>query len=183
MTMMKFSARLWLAPFVVSALFGSAGCFLISADFEGDVKVRIPFRELQDTEYRGVETVDPNDYDDYRDNKDRIQEGELLGIDVTFVEVPSENAASFAVGQIDVKRADASDDEYITAVGEWNGVNIEQDNSFPVQLSPVAKGQVDELLFGSNPGALDLRIIGITDTATISFTAQVTIRLRFTAGI
>ncbi|MEO1334699.1 MAG: hypothetical protein AAFV29_03610 [Myxococcota bacterium] len=172
-----------LLSIAATGLLANTGCFLISADFEGDVNVLVDFLEQEDNTYSGTQTVDPNDYEEYRDNRDRIKDGELLGIDVEFVDVPPENDATYGVGRIDIKRAGEPDENYIETVGEWSGVNIVRGNSFPVELTPVAKGQVDELLFGSNPGALDLRIVGETDTATIAFTAQITIRLRFTAGI
>ncbi len=181
---MKLSARLLtIVGLMTAVLLGAVGCGLISTDFEGDVSITLDFFEPDDNTYQGVERVDPNDYDDYRDNRDRIEEGEIIGITVTFVDVPPENAATYGFGQIDVKRADEPDSAYITAVGEWNEIPIATDNSFPVDLSPTAKGAVDDILFGSSPGAIDLRIVGFADTATISFTARITVELRFTAGI
>ena len=180
---MSFAKRPLLSlAIVAAAALAGTGCFLISADFEGDVNVLVDFLETDDNTYSGVERVDPNDYEDYADNRDRIEEGEIIGIDVTFVDVPSINDATYARGRIDVKRADAPDSEYILAVGEWSGVNIVANNRFPVPLTAEGKAQVDEILFGDT-GPIDLRITGETDTATIAFTAQITVRLRFTAGI
>lgn len=182
-SMKVFARPLLILSIAAIGLMANTGCFLISADFEGDVKVQVDFLELDQNTYSGIQTVDPNEYEEYRDNRDRIEGGELLGIDVTFVDVPQNNDATFAVGRIDIKRAGDPDENYIETVGEWSGVNIAVGNSFPVDLTPTAKGQVDELLFGSNPGALDLRILGETDVAPIAFTAEITVRLRFTAGI
>lgn len=171
-----------MAPVLALALMGS-GCGLVSTDFEGSVKILVEFFEAEDNSYSNIDRVDPNENADYRDNKDRIEEGELIGIDVTFVQLHPANQATTAVGQIDMKGADEADSDYVTAVGEWNGVNISQGASFPVALSPGAKTRVDELLFGDNAGPVDLRIVGTTDTATIGFTAEIEVRLKFTAGI
>ena len=180
MTEMNAIARLPLLV-VLSMIVPMTGCGLICSDFEGNVRVDVTIVETDDNTYMGVVRVDPNDYEEYRDNRDRIENGEILGIDVTFVDVPAENQASFAIGQIDVKPADAPDSEFITAVGEWNGVNIAVNNSFPVSLTPTAKGRVDDILFGSGDPAVDMRIVGIADTATISFTAEIDVELGFSS--
>ena len=169
-----------LMPAAALAMVTSTGCGLICSDFEGDVRVDVSVSD-PDSEYFSIETVDPNDYDEYADNRDRIENGEILGITVTFTSVPNTNAANYGIGQIDIRRADDPNADFVTAVGEWNGINIEVGNSFPVILAPDAKGQVDDILFGSNPGPVELRIAGIADQGPVEFTAEVEVQLGFSS--
>ena len=179
MTTMNGIARLPLLV-ALATMVPATGCGLICSDFEGNVRVQVAILEEDDNTYMGVVRVDPNEYEEYRDNRDRIENGEILGITVNFLDVPANNQATFAVGQIDVKRADAPDTDFITAVGEWNGVNVTRGTSFPVSLTPTAKGQVDDILF-SDEGAIDLRIVGLADAAPIEFTAEVDVELGFSS--
>lgn len=178
---------------VVAATVFATGCGLISADFEGDVRVTFDFDE-EGSRYEGFEFVNPDDYQDYADNKDRIKDGELIGMELAIIDVPQRNNARQIFGQVDVRRAgvtpDAPTPEFITAVAEWQGVDLVENNAVDIELSPAAKAQVDDLLFSDNAGPIDLRIVGTasiaidqTSTPTVAFTGQITIRLRFTAGI
>lgn len=156
---------------LLTSSFVVSGCSLICSDFEGNVIVEDIEVNETDNFYSETVTVDPNDFEDYRDNRDRIENGEILSIRVIFDDVPARNRAVYLVGQIDVKPAGAPESEFITAVAEWNDgsggekpVLVVENNFFEPDLKPTAKGQVDDIIFGGG-GAIDLRIVGFAYTA------------------
>lgn len=157
-----------------------AGCGLISADFDGTIKIQasVVGDDGQMT-FESLELVDPNDNEDYRNNKDKIKEGEVYAIDMKVIRVPARNNANVVVGQIDVRPQGAAN--WMTAVGEWDGVSIQQDNTFRLMIDPEQQAELNRILFEGTP--IEMNIIGIADAEPVELDFEITVHIRFTAGL
>ncbi len=161
-----------------------SSCGLISADFEGDVRVKMGITDPEN-KYSDIEMLDPNDYEDYRNNKDKIKAGEVTGIEIRITQLNQDNLATLARGEVSVLRPGGnieSDADWINAIGEWQGVPLVINNVFRVNLAPERLAELNEILFADN-GPITMRVIGVTDQGPVDFEFEVTVHIRFTAGV
>lgn len=165
---------------LVAGASANAGCGLISADFEGTVRIlaQISGDDGQRT-FESLEVVDPNSNEDYKNNKDKIQEGEITAIDVKITRVTPRNNATVVVGQVDVRKTGAED--WVQGVAEWEGVPVEQDNVFRLTLSPERQAELNKIVF-EDEGSIDMNIVGVADQEPVEFDVEITLLMRFVAG-
>ncbi len=178
MTVMR-NALLTLALFAGAS--ANAGCGLISADFEGTVRIigEVVGDDGQRT-FESLEVVDPNENEDYRNNKDKIEKGEIVSIDVKIVRISQRNNAKVVVGQVDIRKEGAA--EWVQGVAEWEGVPVEADNVFRLTLSPERQAELNKIVF-EEEGAIQMNIVGVADQEPVDFEFEMTLNMRFTAGI
>jgi hypothetical protein len=163
----------------------AAGCGLVSADFEGDVKITVEAGDPTDATktYADIVTFDPEENQDYRDNKDRIKSGEVIGIELEFVRLHPDNRATIGFGQADVrKKREGAEDPWLEAVANWEGVQIVEGNKVRLTLPVEKQAALNKMLF-EDSGPLEFRLRGEADQGPVAFTVQATIFLRFTAGL
>lgn len=171
----------FLTALLVTGAAANAGCGLISADFEGTVKIIAEVvGDDGERTFESIEIVNPNDNEDYRNNKDKIQEGEITSIDVKIIRISDRNNAKVVVGQVDVRPEGAA--EWTEGVAEWNGVNVERDNVWRLQLSPERQAELNRIVF-ENDTPIEMNIVGIADTDPVDFEVEITLNMRFQAGL
>ncbi len=130
--------------------------------------------------FESLEIVDPNSNEDYRNNKDKIQEGEITSIDVKIIRVSDRNQSKVVVGQVDVRPEGAA--EWTEGVAEWNGVSVERDNVFRLGLPTEKQAELNRIVFESG-GPIEMNIIGSADSEPVDFEIEITLNMRFTAGL
>ncbi len=178
---MTFMRNALLSCVLIAGASANVGCGLISADFEGTVTIlaEVVGDDGQNT-FESVEVVDPNENEDYRNNKDKIQEGEIVSIDVEITRIPPRNAATWVVGGVDVRKEGAAD--WIQGVAEWEGVPVQQDNVFRLTLSPERQAELNKIVFEED-GPIEMNIIGVADQEPVEFDVKITLAMLFTAGL
>ncbi len=163
----------------------STGCDLVAADFEGDVKITVDVGDPDSTEttYSDILSIDPEENEEYRDNKDRIKSGEIIGIELEFVELDPANRATLVVGQADVrKKVEGGDGPWTEGIGVWQGVQVVQGNKLRLTLPVERQAELNRILF-DEPGPLEIRLRGDADQGPFAAKVQVTVFLRFRAGL
>lgn len=166
---------------ILSGASVNAGCGLISADFEGTVKILAEVRgDPGQRTFEKLEVVNPDDNEDYRNNKDKIEEGEITSIDVKITRIPANNRAQVIVGQVDVRKEGAA--EWTQGVAEWEGVPLVQDNVFRLELNAEKQAELNRIVF-EEPGPIQMNIVGIADQEPVEFDVEITLNMRFTAGL
>jgi hypothetical protein len=181
-----------MAAVMTAAAFGS-GCSLFEAGFDASVEVDAAI-DGNDPFYNECTQFDPNESQDFRDNRDKIQEGRISNIRVEVTNVNSnDHAATFGLGQIDVRRlpeAGPVDDqnciidggEWITSIARWDPVPLVQGESFDLELDPLVIDQLHELVFDQG-APLEVRVQGYADQGPVDFEFEVRFDLEFTARL
>ncbi|MCG8467114.1 MAG: hypothetical protein MJB57_02760 [Gemmatimonadetes bacterium] len=90
-----------------------------------------------------------------------------------------DNRAKKLDGQVDVRPG--PNEPWIEAVGEWQGVPVEVDNDFRVDLAPDRLRELNEVLF-EDRGPISMRVIGLTDQGPVDMELEVIVYIRFTAS-
>jgi hypothetical protein len=175
-THMQMQPRLLLAPLFA---LGLGGCGLISADFEGQVKLVVDVND-DDSSYFAIKDVNPEDNQDYRDNKDKIREGRIDSIDLEFIQIGAENLSQIVVGQVDVRHK--GDTDWITGVGAWEGIQVIQGNKFRLNLAAEQQEAINKLVFEEG-GILEFQLAGVADQGPVKFQVQVVLNMTFTASL
>lgn len=173
-----------LAMFAASTLLSSGGCGLISKDFEGQVEV-VADVDDEDREYYDTFSVNPDENEDVKNNRDKIESGEVTAIYMEIREVRAHNLATFVVGQVDVRSqvsGQAADANWITAVGKWDGIQLVPGNSFKLTVPLETQKQLNDLVFVTG-GPIEIRVQGFGDQGPVAFEFKVTLKLRFTATL
>lgn len=184
---MQLAPRLLLLPILATASVSNLGCGLLSADFEGQVKIEVSLDD-EDKEFFSIEKVNPEDNEDYRNNKDKISDGRIDSIDLEFTSVipciEGQNAgcnrSTLVVGQVDVRRAGTED--WVAGVGAWEGIQVIEGNKFRLNLAVEQQEAINKLVFEEG-GELDVRLAGIADQGPVKFNVQVVLNMTFTASL
>ncbi len=172
-------------PSLLSASLLLGGCSLISADFDGQVEIEVEVND-EDSTYESIERVNPEDNEDYRKHKDKIDEGEIESLEITIIETGPAcgdngsagcNGARLVVGQVDIQGANG---DWITGIGNWDGVEINVGNSFTVVVPIDKQEEINALL--KKGGEITLRIVGIADQGPVVMKLRIVVNLRFTAS-
>ncbi len=168
---------------ISSLALSQAACGLVESDFEG--KVRLTFQvDDEDKVYKSVDMFDPNDNEDYRNNKDRIRAGRIDFMELEFVGIGQANQAQLVVGEVDVRDAGDETNPWKEGITAWEGIQVVQGNKFLIDLPADQQADVTKLVFereGESP--LELRIDGEADQGPVDFQIQVTLNMTFTAGL
>src|SRR5262245_50395542 len=111
-----------------------SGCGIITKDLEGNVRFSFSIDD-EDDRYEDIVEFDPDSNQDVRENRDRIEEGNILSISINIVEIKTGNAARQVAGQVDVRAAGEGDDAWLMAVGQWSGIALYEDEAGDVPVS------------------------------------------------
>ncbi|MGF1511358.1 MAG: hypothetical protein ACFB9M_17845 [Myxococcota bacterium] len=191
-------ASLTLMAFLFSA------CGSIKSDFDETIDFTA---EIVDDEalYNDFELFDPNDNEDFRDNKDDIEDGQIRRITITILETfPFDpvlpHQADVGVGQIDIRAApedaevppaegfepnqldEIPGDPFIQAVGRFDPVTLVPGESFDLDLNEEVLAEVHELLF-DRAGPMEVRFFGLANDGPVNFTFEVEILVTFKAVV
>lgn len=177
-----FPARACLA---VGLLAFGAGCSLLDSDFEG--AVTLDFEVLATgRDYDDIEVFDPNDDEDFANNRDRIQDGTIDSMEFTIVNVqPSPtNEATFVFGRADVRLADDPNAPWIEGVSAWEGIEVFEGNRFFVDVPADQQEQITRLIFDTDAAGerrLEVRVTGGADRGPVNFQIRVRLNIVFVA--
>lgn len=175
-------------PLLIVAASTQPACSLLESDF--DTSVQLDFEvDDPDRTYSSIDAFNPNDNDDFRENRDRIQDLRIESMEFVFLGIDPENEADLVLGQADVREAGEMDPEvnpWVEGVSAWEGVQVLSNNRFFVDVPGTRQEALTDLLLGVEPGdgnALEVRIDGRADQGPVDFDIRVTVNLAFQAGI
>jgi len=190
--------RLALLALLVPFAFGSAACGIATSDFSAGVSFSADIDD-PDNFYDDYVLFDPNDSEDFRDNRDKIESGKIRRITINISRVGSDHDATLGVGQIDVRAApfdateppaleflDNPEDDpngpFITGIAAWDPVALIENEPFELKLNQDELESVHDLIF-ERGGPLEVRFVGLANTGPVDFTFDVDIELDFTARV
>ncbi|MEM1024030.1 MAG: hypothetical protein AAGD10_16605 [Myxococcota bacterium] len=176
----------------------SSACGIATADFSAGISFSADIDD-PDNFYDDFVLFDPNDSEDFRDNRDKIEDGKIRRISVIISRVRGGHEASLGVGQIDVRAApmdateppalqflDNPEDDpngpFITGIARWDPVALVQGQSFDLKLDQGELGEIHDLIF-ERGGPLEVRFVGLADKGPVNFTFDVDVELDFTARV
>jgi len=159
-----------------------SGCGIITTEFDGTVSIDAFITSDPDENFfKGCVGFDPNEDEDYRENKDRLDGGIIRAvfIEITDINPPDSGSdtpheANFGVGEIDIRRnADPSNPDptcdqeleerpFIEAAARWDPVRLAPGVRFPVELDQSVLKEVHRLIFDEQ-APLEVRFVGIAD--------------------
>lgn len=176
-----------LALVVVPVLgFGASACSLLDTDFTGSVNLDFQIDD-EDNVYQDIQLFDPNENDDFRDNSDRIKTGTLTSIEFSFlsIEPTPNNQAQVVLGRADIRSASsANPQDWVEGVSAWNGVAVDRESVFVVQVPADRQEVIRDLVFEADEvEPLEIRVDGRADQGPVGFTLRATLNMEFTAGI
>ena len=166
--------------------FSASACSLIPIEATADGKLQFEIDGTDNT-YLDIVTYDPNENEDYMRYKDEFERGQIDSIQIKVLRLRSENEATWAAGQVDVRPSGAGDDAWVEGVSEWNGLRLQGDLRpdgtreelrDEIFLNPATFENYDELnkvVFQGDRGPIDLRVQGITDQGPVKFDLEVTV--------
>lgn len=182
--------------FLACAAFGVSGCGIVSADFDGSVTLDAFINSDPDeTSFDGCVSFDPNEDDDFRENKDKLDGGIIRGIKLRITELNPPSSGSetnhegdFGVGQIDIRRnldpgnpdptcEPDPNNPFIEAAARWDPVPLEVGSEFELEIEQSVMDRVHALVFDDN-APLEVRFVGISDDQ-VNFEFQAIFDLQF----
>jgi hypothetical protein len=167
-------------------------CSLITTEVEVDVKISGEVTGSE-TDVFDNDVIDLLTIDDYKNNIDKIKQGEVYAFLIRFTRVHDDNRAAFVSGRVNVRWAD-SNDPWIEGVAKWTPVylgNIEKDpmannrlNEIYVEPDPTTVKALNRILFANPPRPVEFQVEGFANDAPVHFDYEVTayIRLKAKAG-
>ncbi len=162
-----------------------SGCGLLTITFEEDLTGEFALTS-DDDRYAEVVSIDPNEYEEYRDNRDRIKAGELLGVEVAILEIGVDNAATMADGSLGIELPIPDSAEFggarFSPLLTFEDLPVARGTVIDEELPEAARDLVEEILLDDS-APLILELGGTTDEGPVAFRAEVTLRFRFTAGL
>lgn len=182
--MCNMGRRLGTAILVLS-VFGASGCSLMEASFDASVAVTADVTG-DDPFYNDLTTFDPNESQDFRDNKDKIEDGRIANIRITITDWGRNDGshdATYGLGQIDVRRlGSTSEDDWIISIARWDPVPLVPGESFDLDLNPQVLDRLHDLLF-EDGSPLEVRVQGLADKGPVNFSFEARFDLEFTARV
>lgn len=163
-------------------LLGS-GCSLFDSDFDGQLTVRVQIQD-PDRDYESDDDrFNPNDDEDYRENRDRVKDVVIDSLLFTLTDVPNSNIAEVIAGQVDV--VNEATGSIVPGVSAWEGVQVVQGNQYFVSVPSTRQEELSELVLGVDPGSEGLLLIvkGEANASPVDLQMDVTLNFFFTAGI
>lgn len=188
---------------LLAAAVGASGCGIVTSEFEGSVTLDSYINsDPEETFFDGCVAFDPNEDEDFRENKDKLESGIVRRIVVQVTEVypngDSPNSATpheadYGVGQIDIRRnpdptnPDPTCDQmlieqpFIEAVARWDPVPLEVGTEFDLEIEQSVMEDVHQLVFDDH-APLEVRFVGISDDQ-VNFDFQVRFELEFDVSV
>lgn len=162
--------------------FGGSACSLFDSDFTGTVNLDFIVDDA-DATYQSNDLFDPNENEDFANNRDRIKDGTIESMEFRFLDIRADNASEIVFGQVDLRPANSSD-AWVEGVSAWSSIPVLNDNVFVVQVPAVNQEILSDLVFrGDDASALELRIDGNADQGPVKFNIRATLNMVFTAGL
>lgn len=159
-----------------------AACSLFDTDFEGSVNLLFSIDD-PDNSYQSVDLFDPNENDDFSDNRDRIKEGTVESMEFTFVDIRGSNRAGVIFGSADIRPSGDEMVEFIETV-PYDTFEVGIENSLYVPVPADRQELITELVFEADEATpLEIQIDGGADTGPVAFDIQVRLNMVFTAGL
>ena len=183
--MRSFAARASIYLALATLAGTQTACSLFDSDFDGSVRLVFSISDETNT-YEDNQLFDPNDNEDFRDNRDRIKDGVIESMEFQFPVIEAGNAANIIFGDVDVRPAgETSEDAWVQGVSAWEGVQVVSPSTYFVDIPGDRQQILSDLVFGAEPGEsqLELRIQGGADEGPVRFDIAVTLNLFFTAGL
>lgn len=191
----------WAVAALALMAWGSEGCSLTEASFDASVEVDAVV-DGTDAVFRECVTFDPNDSQDFRDNRDRIEEGRIANIRVQITNTgprqpgPRQHAATYGYGQIDVRPLVVTDQRdpvtncYIregapewVSIAQWEPVVLYPgEDPFEPIIDNDGVGRLHEWVFDQGQ-ALEVFFDGTADRGPVNFDFKVRFDLEFTAQL
>jgi hypothetical protein len=175
-----------LLPFT-GALF-LCGCSLVTVEVETDVRVS--------GEVMGTDTVvydnfvqDLLEIEDYKNNIDKIKNGEVYAFLIEFTQIYDDNNARTVGGRVNVRLAD-TDGPWIEGVAQWNPIYIGNSsdpdknnrlNSVYVEPNASTRKALNAILFSKDPKPVEFQVEGFASDAPVHFDYRVTVYIRIKA--
>jgi hypothetical protein len=134
-------------------------------------------------------TQDLLEIEDYKNNIDKIKNGEVYAFLIEFTQVYDDNMARTVGGRVNVRVSGSED--WIQGVAHWNPIYLGDDtdpdrnsrlNSVYVEPEPEAAGKLNEILFNDNPKPVDFQIEGFASDTPVHFDYRVTVYIRIKAS-
>lgn len=183
------------AAFAVMAAVGVSGCGIITSEFDGAVTLEAFINSDPDESFfDGCVSFDPNEDEDFRENKDKLDGGIIRRITISITDLDSPTSdtvheANYGVGQIDIRRnpepsnddptcdQNLQDQPFIEAAARWDPVPLQVGSSFDVEIEQSVMDEVHRLVFDEQ-APLEVRFVGIADDQ-VNFTFDVRFELEF----
>lgn len=165
-------------------LSSQTACSLLDSDYEGQVQLLFDVQDPDNT-YESIDLFDPNENQDFADNKDRISTGTVESIEFRFRSIAAANVAQLVLGSARLRPNGDESTPWIEGVSAWEGVQVLPDNTFLVRVPGDKQAQLTELIFedaGEVP-PLEIEINGQADQGPVDFEIEATLNLVFTAGL
>lgn len=175
------------------SLFGGlvlGGCSLVTTEIETDVRVSGTI-EGTETQVYDLHTQDLLEIEDYKNNIDKIKNGEVYAFLIEFTQVYDDNNARTIGGRVNVRVAGTGDDAWIQGVAQWNPVYLGDEtdpdrnqrlNSIYLEPEPEAALRLNEILFNDDPKPVEFQIEGFASDAPVHFDYRVTVYIRIKAS-
>ena len=166
------------------------GCSLITAEIETDVRVSGTI-ESNGTQVYDLHTQDLLEIEDYKNNIDKIKNGEVYAFLIEFTQIYEDNNARTIGGRVNVRVEGSGDDAWIQGVAQWNPVYIGDEtdpdrnsrlNSIYLEPEPETARRLNEILFNDNPQPVQFQIEGFASDAPVHFDYRVTVYIRIKAS-
>lgn len=168
---------------VLAAFLTTPACSLLETDFEGEVRLLFDVQD-PDATYQSIDLFDPNENQDFRDNRDRIQSGTVESIEFRFVDIGGDNLAQYVLGQADLRPAGEETAPWIEGVSAWGEVSVTRENVFIVDIPADRQEILTELVFEADEvDPLEIRIDGRANEGPVDFDIEAKLNMVFTAGL
>jgi len=193
----------WSLPGLLLAAVGASGCGIVTSEFDGSVTLdSFMYSKPDERFFDGCVSFDPNEDEDFRENKDKLESGIIRRITIQVTEVyrsgggpnsSTEHEADYGVGQIDVRRNPdptnpnptcdrlLEEQPFIEAAARWDPVPLERGANFDVEIDPSVMEEVHSLVFDQQ-APLEVRFVGIADEQ-VNFDFQVRFELEFDVSL
>jgi hypothetical protein len=164
------------------------GCSLVTTEIETDVRIS-GMVNGDDTQYFDQQTQDLLEIEDYKNNIDKIKNGEVYAFLIEFTNVYADNMARTVGGRVNVRVSGSED--WIQGVAHWNPIYLGDEtdpdrnsrlNSVYVEPEPEAATRLNEILFSQDPKPVDFQIEGFASDAPVHFDYRVTVYIRIKAS-
>lgn len=175
--------RLIAPAFLLGAAVGLSGCGIVTSEFDGTVRIdAFIYSDPDETFFDGCVAFDPNEDEDFQENKDKLDGGLIRRItleitDIDTPESPTPHEANYGVGQIDIRRNEDPSNEdptcdqnlegnpFIEAAARWDPVPLSVGTRFDLEIDQAVMGEIHRLVF-DDKAPLEVRFVGIADEQT-----------------
>lgn len=176
------------ASWILPAALAFAGCGLVSDNFDAELKVPFTVDETGST-FRQELAVNPQDYKDVKDNCSAVEKstGQIRTIEIEVEQTMPNNMAQFGSGLVFMKQAGSGewpDETPSEAFATFDRVPLLDGQIITLEMTPARKAQLANLVFTENcDKAVELKMVGESDSGPVSFSGEVRFIVDFVASI